>query len=187
MDKRTKTWVVAGAAGALLLAVAVGAAGAVAAQRALDERSSSRAVDVDVKPRMSHGVGPERGFGFGHLRGLGHWKHPGGLDAAAAFLGLDEAELFQRLRGGETLAEIAADEDKSVDGLVDAMTAEADERIDQAVEDGVLTEQRAAELRSKLDERVRDLVNGEFRLFHGPGFWQGPPGHVKPGHEKRRA
>jgi hypothetical protein len=183
MDKRTKTWVVAGALGALLLAVAVGAAGAVAAQRALDQRGS-RAVDLDVKPRMSHGSGRERGFGFGHLRGLGHWKRPGGLDAAATYLDLDEAGILQRLRDGETLAEIAEDEGKTVAGLVDAMTAKADERVDEAVEDGRLDEDRAAELKSKLDERVRDIVNGEVhgRLFRGPRF-----GHNPPGHEKRRA
>src|SRR5918999_949068 len=50
------------------------------------------------------------------------------LDAAADYLDIPEGELRERLREGETLAEIARDEGKSIEGLVDALVAEKTKR-----------------------------------------------------------
>jgi len=65
------------------------------------------------------------------------------LGAAADYLDIPEGELRERLREGETLAEIARDEGKSVDGLVDALVEEKTKRLDEAVEDGRLTDASA--------------------------------------------
>src|SRR4051812_10107809 len=68
--------------------------------------------------------------------------HPGGpfmegVQAAAKYLGMSEASLHQRLRSGKTLAQVAKDEGKSVDGLKaaikDAVVSKLDDRIDQMV------------------------------------------------------
>jgi polyhydroxyalkanoate synthesis regulator phasin len=87
------------------------------------------------------------------------------LEAAAEYLGLTNAELRERLEDGESLAEIARAEDKSVDGLKQALLDDATTRLDQAVEDGELTRERANEMLERLRERIDDFVE---RDFEGP-------------------
>lgn len=141
-------------------------------------------IDADEYPFL---IGPAfRGFGlrgFG-LRGFGPHMHGGfaTLEAAATYLGLSEAELREALRD-KTLAEIAKDRGKSVDGLVKAIVAAEESRIDEAVADGRITTEQASELKSKLAEHVNALVNGELRnrerphgrFWPGSGFPRGPP------------
>jgi hypothetical protein len=126
-----------------------------------------------MKERLESGAFPLfPGRGFGHH---GHGHGPA-LDAAAAYLGLDEAELRDALRAGTTLAGIARDEGKSVDGLVDALVAAATERLDQAVEDGKLTQERRDELVAGLEERLTAVVNAARPAFRGHrGFGEMPP------------
>jgi hypothetical protein len=96
------------------------------------------------------------------------------LDAAASYLGLSQSELRSRLAQGKTLAQIAKDRRKSVDGLVDALVKAAEDRIDAAVDAGKLTKSQAEDLKSGLKERMTDLVNGELRLRHRHGFFFAP-------------
>jgi len=123
------------------------------------------------------------------LRGLHgprgpHGAHLGaGLDVAASYLGVTEAELRESLRGGDTLAEIAVGEGRSVDGLVDALVADARDRLDDAVEAGRLTEARREQLAADLEERITALVNGERPAFRGR--WGDSPGTV-PGQSPER-
>ncbi len=108
-----------------------------------------------------------RGPEFGH-HGFGHF---GGLEAAAGYLGLTQAELRDQLQD-KTLAEIAKDKGKTVAGLVQALVSSAEKAIDEAVADGRLTKEQATELKSGLQDRVERLVNGE-RRGHGFGFHHG--------------
>ena len=100
----------------------------------------------------------------------------GGLDAAATYLGLGEDELHARLETGDTLAEIATAEGKTVDGLVDAMVAAAEKDIAAAVDEGRLTQSQADEITTDLKQHVEGMVNGE---LPGPG---GPP--HRPWHDR---
>jgi hypothetical protein len=92
------------------------------------------------------------------------------LGAAASYLGLTESELREELEDGSSLAQVARAEGESVDGLVDALVADAESRIDDAVEDGRLSEERAAELKDELEDRVRVRV-------HDPGGLARPFGY----------
>lgn len=215
---------------ALALAVAVGASGAIAVSRALDDDASQAIIDdaaaelgvepdalsgalrqalenwIDeavesgrltqeqgerLKERLESGevpffggLGPPGfGFGLGH-----HLAGPPSLEAAASYLELEDTELRERLRDGDTLADVARAEGKSVDGLVDALVAAAEERIDEAVDEGRLDEERAAELKEGLEARIDDLVNSELRFRGGPPFRRdfgfhggGPPPWAGPG------
>ena len=175
MDRK----VVAGAVGALVLAMAVGAAGAIAASRALSDDEERHAVDERA------GFDRWPSFNRPPFRDFRPFAHPGvfgGLDAAATYLDLTEEELRERLRDGDTLAEIAEDEGRTVTGLVDAMAAAAEEKIDDAVESGRLTEERADDLKQELEERMTDLVNGEWA---GPPFGFGFHGFLPGGIEPR--
>jgi hypothetical protein len=122
-------------------------------------------------PRPFRGHDFRGGFGFGP--GFVH-PHPAGLEAAATYLGLTQAQLREALGNGKTLAQIAKDEGKSVQGLIDAMTAEATKKIDAAAAAGKITRAQADDMKEHLTDAVTDIVNGEhhfeFRGGFGPGF-----------------
>ena len=99
--------------------------------------------------------GPFGHGSFGH--GPGHAVHES-LDAAATYLGITREELMSGLFDGKSLAEIAADHGKSVDGLKQAIRAAIVEHLDEAVADGRLTEAKKQELVERLDSIVEDLV-----------------------------
>jgi hypothetical protein len=122
-----------------------------------------------IKARIDAGDVPflapgRRGFGpgpFGHHGRHGHG--PGAaLDAAAAYLGLSEDQLRDELEGGKTLAQVAKDKGKSVDGLVDAIVADKKKQIDAAVAAGKITKAQRDEFVAGLKARVTELVNGRF-------------------------
>jgi polyhydroxyalkanoate synthesis regulator phasin len=93
------------------------------------------------------------------------------LDAAASYLGLTESVLRDELEDGNSLADVARERGRSVDGLVQELVEEAEKRIDDAVADGRLSEDRATRLKDDLEDRVRDRVEDEFRFRTSPfGF-----------------
>ena len=131
------------------------------------------AIDRQSVPML--GPGFRRGGGPGHF-GRGHH----GLEAAASYLGMTEAALRTQLASGKTLAQVAKDRNKSVDGLVTALVAEKKARIEQEVKDGNLSQARADELIAGMKEHVTAMVNGRFERRRGHRFGplgpRGPPG-----------
>jgi hypothetical protein len=140
-----------------------------------------------LKQRIESGglplVVPQLGFGhFGfHEHGLP------GLPAAAKYLGLSESQLESKLESGKTLAQVAKDEGKSVDGLVAALKDDLKQKLDQAVSDGRLTKAQEQQILTEAGQHLNDLVNGTFagrpdgpRWFgHRDGFrfgFRGAPG-----------
>ena len=126
----------------------------------------------EMKARIAAGEVPLVGVG----RGPGHHRfghHLASLDAATTYLGVTAAELKTSLSEGSTLAEIAEEKGKSVDGLKDALVAAAKADLADAVEDGRLTAAQQARIVADLPDRIDDLVNGELgrkRFERGPGF-----------------
>jgi ribosomal protein S20 len=148
----------------------------------LTEEHASRMkerIDSGDLPLVAPG-GPRERF-QGH--GPGHFGRGDVLAAAASYLGLTEAELRQQLPS-TTLADIAKEQGKSVSGLVETMVTAAEKDIDQAVADGKLTKEQAADLKAELQTRFESMVNGDhpkgefgFRPGMGDGMWgrHGPP------------
>jgi hypothetical protein len=137
----------------------------------------------DLKQRIESGDFPlfgVPGFGPGH-GGFEHHETFGGLDAAATCLGVSEDELRTELESGKSLADVARAKGKSVDGLVDALVADAKKHLDEEVSEGDLTREQAEELLSRLEEGIRAMVNGERpSMAPGQGFgfrhdFEGPP------------
>lgn len=209
----------------VVLVVALGSAGAIAATGALSPREESQAVVNDAAERL--GVQPSElsnalkaalkaridaaveagrlteaegneikaridsgdfplfgpggrgdGPGFGHGPGFGPAAE---LEAAASYLGMTEAQLRAAREEGKTLAQVAQERGKSVDGLVDALVNAATEDLEQAVQDGRLTEAQKDSIVAGLRERITAMVNGEFgrgpgRAGFGPPDGWGPPG-----------
>jgi hypothetical protein len=112
---------------------------------------------AELKERIESGDVPLLGLGgpgFGH-----RVHHIGDLDAAASYLGMTEVSLRTALEGGKTLAQIAEDRDKSVDGLVNALVDDAEAELAAAVKAGRLTDAQRDSIVSGLKERITRLVN----------------------------
>jgi hypothetical protein len=117
--------------------------------------------------------GPHRFGDFGQHMRVGPHDH---LSSAAGYLGLTVPQLLKKLMNGQSLADVAKAQHKSVDGLEQAILDGAKKDFDQAVKDGYLTKAQAKEELSELESRLDDIVNG---TFPGPGgrrefHWRGP-------------
>jgi len=140
---------------------------AVAAGRLTKEQGA------ELKQRLESGDFPL--IGGLHREGGHHLGFFGGLDAAAAYIGVTEAQLRTQLENGKSLAQVAKDHDKTADGLVAALVADAKQKLDKAVSAKRITQAQADEMLTRLKQRIADLVNatgGAGQRFgrHGEGF-----------------
>jgi hypothetical protein len=129
-----------------------------------------------IKQRIESGDVPlVGGFGFGP--GFGFHRFGGdvfraGLDAAASYLGLTTTQLQNQLQNGKTLAQIAKDKNKSVDGLIQTLTDSAKKQLDAAVSAGRITSSQESTILSNIKQRITDAVNGKLPArpdFDGDG------------------
>ncbi len=88
------------------------------------------------------------------------------LETVANVLGMDVETLRSRLAAGETIAQIAGGQTQAV---IDALVAEANARIDEAVANGRITEERAAEMKATVAEKITQFVNEGGPLGKGLG------------------
>jgi hypothetical protein len=80
--------------------------------------------------------------------------------SAGTYLGMTSDQLMTELKGGKSLADVAAaTPGKSRDGLVAALTTAADQKIDAAAKAGTLTSQQAAMAKSKVATEIATLVD----------------------------
>jgi hypothetical protein len=111
----------------------------------------------------------------------GPHEHFRELDAAASYLGLTEEQLETQLENGKSLAQVAKDRGKSVDGLIQALVDQATKRLDAAVAAGRLTKAQEQQILVGLKQRITDFVNGIRGRDHGFRFDRGfagpPPGY----------
>lgn len=140
---------------------------AVAAGRLTKEQGDALKARIDAAEYPLLFGGP-KGFGRAHF---GH--HLGDLSAAATYLGVTAEQLRTDLRSGKTLAQIAREKGKSVDGLVKALVDVTTKKIDEAVAAGRLTETQKQSILAELEQRVTDFVNGTRPAF-GPHGLRGP-------------
>lgn len=103
------------------------------------------------------------------------------LDTAAEAIGIEPAELREALRNGQTIAQVSQANDVDPQRVVDALVAEHNEHLDEAVANGRLTQEQADERKANAEERFTDLVNGELRLREGRPGRPGGPGPGGPG------
>jgi len=82
-------------------------------------------------------------------------------NAAAKEIGVSVADLKQARKDGKSIAQVAKDHNKSVDDVVNAVVKQATSDIDQAVKDGKLDSKKADEIKQKLPDRAKQLVNRE--------------------------
>jgi len=89
------------------------------------------------------------------------------IAAAAAYIGTTAADLRTKLQAGQTLAQIATAAGKTRDGLIAAMVADGNARIDAAVAAGTITAAQATERKAALAAHVTAEVDAT--RAGGPG------------------
>jgi hypothetical protein len=153
-----------------------------ALKKALSNRVDAAVADGRLTPEQAARIkehiqsGELPLFFGGRPHGPGFRHHFGGLEAAASYLGLTAAQLRTELESGQTLEQVAQARDKSVDGLVDVLVADAKEHIAAAVAAGRLTQAKADEVLADIRERVTARVNGERpERFRRGAFFAPPP------------
>ncbi len=115
-----------------------------------------------LKQRIAAG----NGLGLGARKAFGQHRKVfrGGIAKArahapvATYLGMTRDQLRAELRNGKSLAQIAKEKGKTVDGLVAAMLAPVKERLAKAVENGRLTKARGDAILARLTEGTKKLV-----------------------------
>jgi hypothetical protein len=147
-------------------------AGAVAAGRLTSSQEAT--IEANLRPAIVDGTASAAGFG----RGTGFFGDAvlrGELRAAAAYLGLTTAQVRSDIQSGQTLAQIAAAQGKTADGLVAALVAATKARLARAVSAGAMTSAQAQSIEATLSRQMTDIVNGTgpaggFRPGFGRGF-----------------
>jgi uncharacterized protein (DUF433 family) len=91
----------------------------------------------------------------------GHRILKDAVQAAAKEIGVSVNELKDARKSGKSIAQVAKDHNKSVDDVVNAIVKAATSDVDQAVKDGKLDSQKADQIKQKLPDRVKQLVNRE--------------------------
>jgi polyhydroxyalkanoate synthesis regulator phasin len=104
------------------------------------------------RPSGPHGPWLRGAFAFG----------PSMLSEAAEAIGIDEDELLDALRDGETIAELAEENGVEPRAVIDALVAAVKERLDEAVADGDIDQETADERLADAEERVTEFVNEGF-------------------------
>ncbi|HEX4520408.1 MAG TPA: hypothetical protein VH063_12580 [Gaiellaceae bacterium] len=94
--------------------------------------------------------------------------------AVATYLGITVSALQSDLKGGQTLAQVATAQGKTVAGLEAAILADAKTHLDAAVAAGKLTSAQETSMLSDLSSHVADMVNSTGPPAGGPGGPGGP-------------
>jgi ribosomal protein S20 len=107
---------------------------------------------------------------FGGPMGMPH----DALEQLFSKLGTDPKAVFDELKSGKTIADIAKEKGINVTSMKNEAIAEASKGIDQAVKNGWMTAAQAATLKAKLPGQIDDLLNRKWNQGFGmPGLPMG--------------
>ncbi len=81
------------------------------------------------------------------------------VDTVADLIGLSPEEIMELRQDGMSLAEIAAAQGVDEQTLTDALVAAATDRVQQKVDEGVITQEQADEILAQITDRMSDVVN----------------------------
>lgn len=88
---------------------------------------------------------------------------------AAGVIGISPQDLVNELKDGKSVADVATAHGVDPQTVIDKLTTDANARIDEAVANGKVTQEKADAAKAKTSERVTKLVNKTFDGSHRPG------------------
>jgi predicted nucleic acid-binding Zn-ribbon protein len=101
---------------------------------------------------------------------------PGGIlgvkvpETVASVLGISTADLLKELQAGKTITQVAQEKNVAIENVTAALKQKLTDSIDAAVKAGKLDASRAADMKTKLDTMVQNIIQRQ--PGKGPG---GPP------------
>lgn len=157
MNKKSKLWISLG----LATAVAVSAGSAFAASSSTPDNQPSAQHQKHQHDKMGWEAGMKNNQQL--------------LD----LLKVDAATLQNDLKSGKSLADIAAAKGVSEQQVIDLLVKQQTQRIDQAVQAGKVTSDKASQFKAKLPERVKQMVEqkGLFKEHKGQKAHKGHYGN----------
>jgi|GEM_PF-1060827 len=159
MNYKWNRWTVGALGAALAVTVTLGT---VATTFAQDQGTPAPGTPAPVVPEGRRGPGGERGGPGGIGRGAS-------LVTIAGVLGISEAELQSALQAGQTVADLATEKSIDLQMVIDALVAEQQTQLAQAVTDGRLTQEQADARLAKLQEELPTQLSTVFTPgAHGP-------------------
>lgn len=157
---KSKIFVVAGSALALMLLAVASTAGVLA-------QTPTAGSGNGAGPGAGNGAAvgnPNRGAGMGAGMGLGMQMQMGGsqnslISVAARELGKTNAELVTALGGTKSIAQVAGEHNVAVGSIIDAFLAPRIENLDAAVAAGRLTREQADQMVTTMRTHVTEQIN----------------------------
>lgn len=139
-----------------------------------DGRLTQRQADV-LRERAASGDGlfrmrPEFGMRAMHALDIN-------LATIASELGMTTEELRAELQDGSTLSEIIIAHSSTVDAVVEALVANAETQLNEAVANGNLTQAQADQILTNLPDRLTQMIENGFPGLCGPWFNDGQEQH----------
>jgi polyhydroxyalkanoate synthesis regulator phasin len=127
-----------------------------------DGRLSEERADA-LRERVESGNGFFRMMPESHGFGM-HRAGPisFGIESIADTLGITTDELRAELDAGSSLSEIIAAHGSTVDAVVDALMADTEAELTQAVENGDLSQEQADRMLENLPEHLTRMIEGGF-------------------------
>lgn len=77
----------------------------------------------------------------------------------AEVLGMQPRDLLTELKTGKTVAQVANERGIETQSLIDQLVAKVNAKVDEAVANGKLSAERAAQIKQKAPERITKLVD----------------------------
>ncbi|HZG17201.1 MAG TPA: hypothetical protein VE710_19650 [Candidatus Bathyarchaeia archaeon] len=120
-------------------------------QEQADKMSDNAAEKIKSFIENTH---PGKGFGGGGF----HLKNN---EELLKLLNLTADELQEALKAGKSLAEVAEAQGVSTEDVIDLLTTQREEQLDQAVEEGKLTKEQADQKKENLEETIKKMVESK--------------------------
>jgi lambda repressor-like predicted transcriptional regulator len=124
----------------------------------LDEAVAAGKISPEDAEQIRQRIEESQGLGLG-LRGWRIHALGGIVSSVAETLDMTPREIVQDLRQGQSLAEIGQAKGVSTDTLKSAILTAADEKLDQAVADGKLTQDQADKIMTRLTDNIDKILN----------------------------
>ena len=129
---------------------------AAAAKSALDGLVQNGTINQDQENAVIQAL---TGALAGHGHGLRERVVGGMLKVAADKIGVQPKDLVQARRNGQSIADVANAHQVNPNDVVNAIVAAVDQRIDQAVANGRLPQDKANDLKAKIPQLADKFVN----------------------------
>ena len=137
-----------------------GSGRAKAAKDALDGLVANGTINQDQENAVIQALKDALAQDKGKLAGHARARIEGGmLKVAADKIGVTPKDLIQARRNGQSIADVANSKGVNPDDVVKAIVDAGNQRIDQAVSNGHLAQDKADALKAKLPDLARKIVN----------------------------